>query len=76
MVPWLAHQHLETYLYKFCTYDFQAMSEYTKIICPYTMRSARYKKYRPDALTPPSGSYSPSLLLGTGMSTYWDKVSK
>jgi hypothetical protein len=36
------------------------MNAFTEIICPCTTRQARYKKYTgsPDALTPPSGSYS------------------
>jgi hypothetical protein len=51
-------------------YDGQySMSAYTEIICPCTMRQAHCKKYSPDALMPPSGSYSPSLLLGTGIDT-------
>jgi hypothetical protein len=50
------------------------MSAYTEIICPCTTRQARYKKYSPDAQTPPSGSYSPSLSLGTGISTYCEVV--
>jgi hypothetical protein len=44
-----------------------AMSAYTEIICPCTTRQAQYQKYSPDALTPPSFSYSPSLSLGTGI---------
>jgi hypothetical protein len=43
------------------------MSAYTEIVCPCTTRQARYKKYRPGALTPPRSSYSPSLSLGTGV---------
>jgi hypothetical protein len=35
---------------------------------PYTTRQAQYKKYSPEALTPPSGSYSHLLLLETGIS--------
>jgi hypothetical protein len=33
-------------------------------------RQTRYQKHSPDALTPPSGSYSPSLSLGTGRSAH------
>jgi hypothetical protein len=41
------------------------MSVYSEFICPCTTRQARYKKYSPDTLTPPSGSkYSTSLSLG------------
>jgi hypothetical protein len=42
------------------------VSTYTEIICPCTTRQAQYKKYSPDALTPPSGScfYSHSLVTG------------
>jgi hypothetical protein len=35
------------------------LSAYTEIICPCTTRWTGYKKYSPDALMPPSGSYSP-----------------
>jgi hypothetical protein len=48
-----------------------SMSADTEIICPCTTCQTRYKKYGPDALTPPSGGNSPSLSLGTGIvSTY------
>jgi hypothetical protein len=57
-----------------CTYirnrTKKRMSAYTEIICPYTTRQTQYKKYSPDTLTPPSNSYSPSLLLGTGISAH------
>jgi hypothetical protein len=33
-----------------------------EIICPCTTRQAHYKKYSPDALTPPSGSYFSALI--------------
>jgi hypothetical protein len=49
------------------------MSAYTEIICPCTMRQARYKKYSPDTLMPPSRSYSPPLSLGTSISAHWAK---
>jgi hypothetical protein len=48
-----------------------SMSAYAEIICPCTTCQTRLKKYSPDALTPPSGSYSPSLSLETGMSARW-----
>jgi hypothetical protein len=46
------------------------MSAYTEIICPCAIRQARYKKSSPDLLTPPSGGYSPSLSLGTGINAH------
>jgi hypothetical protein len=49
---------------------FHCVSAYTEIISPCTKRRARYKKYSPDALMPPSGSYFSSLLL-TGISTHY-----
>jgi hypothetical protein len=52
------------------------MSAYTEIICPCTTHQAQYKKYSSAALTPPSGSYSPSLKLGTGISAHWLPQSK
>jgi hypothetical protein len=46
------------------------MSTYADIIWPCTTRQARNKKYSPDALTPPSFCYFPSLSLGTGISAF------
>jgi hypothetical protein len=54
-----------------CRWKIVVMSAYTKIICPCTTGQARYNNYSPDTLTPPSGSYSPSLSLGTGISAHW-----
>jgi hypothetical protein len=45
---------------------YHAMRAYTEIICPYTTHQAQCKI----VLTPPSGSYSPLLSLGTGISAH------
>jgi hypothetical protein len=56
--------------YDGCAMLLSWISAYTEIICPYTMCHARYKKSSLDALVPPSGSYSPSISLGTGISAH------
>jgi hypothetical protein len=60
----ISSDHTKTTTVKTLTYmEQRRMSAYTKIICPCTKRQAGYKKYSPDALTPPSRSYFPFALI-------------